>query len=103
MRTIVRGNEIEFIGTFRNPSNPNTQPLEAAIRITFPIEGGRGEAEGAMVKGSDGLWRWTWDSTVAIGGRVDYWGRCWGNLVAADDGSFILQANSANQGGLPPD
>lgn len=96
MKMIVRGNEVEFIATFTPPVGSTAEPTSAKIRINFVSYDTRTEREAALSKMANGSWVWVWDSRESTGGRVYYWARCEGGLVAADEGSFMLSANAAN-------
>lgn len=96
MQTIVRGNDIEFVATFSPPAGSAAQPTSAKIRINYVAGDVRAEREVALSKMPNGSWVWVWDSRESTGGRVYYWARCEGGLVAAEEGSFMLAANAAN-------
>ena len=75
------------------------QPSSAVCVVKFcTLTGGTNETTINLTLGADGVtWSGTWDSSLAGSGRVDWVVYSEGGVVSAAQGSFVIQANSANR------
>lgn len=96
---VVRGSEVEFEAVFSSTASPNAQADSATLRINFPISTiKRMSVELDLVKSQDNKWRAVWDTSDALrGGVVDWSVQSQGGIVAASEGTFLLEANRANR------
>jgi hypothetical protein len=97
LQTFVRGNLVVCSYTFTpTDSGSSATPSSASLLLSFlDTTGARATATVALSL-TAGVWTGQWDSSACCGGRVDYWVRCAGDLVAADEGSFTVATNSAS-------
>lgn len=97
MQHFDRGDTLEFVVDFTAEDGSPTEPTAAQIAITYPMGSTRERTVYSLVKGGDNLWRYTWDSSVALAaGRVNYSIKATGALRDVEDGSFLLDTNDAN-------
>lgn len=97
MKAFTRGSLIEFASTFSTIDGSGIQPLTAEVLLSYPANGLAATAVLPLVQDTVvNIWRVRWDSSVCDGGTVDYVVRCHGNIVAAEQGTIQLRANSAN-------
>ena len=100
----IRGNLIEIVSSFKASDGSNTEPTTATATISYTDTAGDAQTdEITMVKLANGNWRAIWDSSGAAPCTVDWCAEAAGALVAVDQGTFKLVANSANVGDPPPD
>lgn len=96
MQQFTRGEQLEFTVAFTAEDNSGTQPTTAQLAITYTSGGSRQRQVYSLVKGDDGKWRYTWNSTASAAGYVNYSIKALGDLRDVEDGSFVLTANDAN-------
>lgn len=94
-----RGNYVVWEYTFSDPENPGAVSTAAEVRIEFPQTKAKKSSVIKTMSVSGGVWRAEWDSREAAeGGVVYWWVHSTAGIIAADEGSFDLEANPANRG-----
>ena len=97
MITVTRGADIAFSSTFKNSLNAIFSPPSASVRLSYSINGVPSTDTIAMEYSStDGKWRASWSTKFADPGQIDWFISTGGVVDSADQGSFLLVANSAN-------
>lgn len=97
MVAFIRKNALLISGTFTAADGSGDVPTNAEVVIVYPTLAGRQTATIEMsLDTTTNIWSASWDSSVAIAGRVDWMAHCWGGVTAAAEGSFDLRANLAN-------
>lgn len=96
MQKFIRGNDIVCSGKFI-PASGTTQPATAVAKLSYKtLAGTPATSSVTLTKDANNIWSGVWDSTAAGDGYVDWVIQCNGGLHAASQGTFYLQANSAN-------
>lgn len=104
MASFVRKNLLVIKAFFNAPEGWSSdtippQPSSAVAVVRYcTLQGSTNETSINLTLGGDGVtWSGTWDSSVAGPGRVDWVVYSSGGVEAASQGSFVIQANSANR------
>jgi hypothetical protein len=93
--TYVRGQAIDFIANFTDINGQPAIPSSATLAIVCFINGVKTTITAALASSTNG-WEYTWDSTPADPGVIEWFARTNGPPYSAVQDQFILQANSAN-------
>jgi hypothetical protein len=94
-----RGNYVVWEYQFSDPENPGASSSAAEVRIEFPQTKAKKSFVIKPMSFTGGFWRAEWDSREASEGGVVYWRvQSTAGIIAADEGSFELEANPANRG-----
>jgi hypothetical protein len=98
MAVYVRKNSLIFTAVFSAADGTATQPTNVYARLRFKnTSGATTEVSIPLTYGSTGNnWTGSWDSSAAAQGNVDWVVYGNGSLEAAQQGSFQISANSAN-------
>jgi hypothetical protein len=98
MPAFVRKNLLVATAAFTAADGSSTQPSSADMVVKYNDISGvsRLTTVGLTFNSSTNTWVGTWDSSAAQGGAVEWMVYGVGSLQAAVQGSFLLQANSAN-------
>jgi hypothetical protein len=94
-----RGATIYFSARFKDESGDPMSPSSALVNLYYRADDDASYEWELLTLEDDGVgvWRVTWDSSVARPGSV-YWSSLAtdGTIKIAKDGSFVLAANQAN-------
>ena len=95
---IVRKNELACVATFTPTDGSSASPSTARATLVYTNTGGTTQTDiVTMALQTDGVtWRGLWDSAQAAPGVVQWMIECGGGLKAAAQGSFYVDANTAN-------
>ena len=97
MITVTRGADVSFSSTFKNSLDVPFQPPSATIKIAYAVNGTpRTDVVSMSYSATDGRWRASWASKIADAGQVDWFIDTGGVIDSADQGSFLIVANTAN-------
>jgi hypothetical protein len=93
--------EDEANETSEDTEPTSTQPTSVTCQLSYTdVHGNAALDSVGMSIDANSIWSGTWDSTPAGPGRVEWVVFSRGNgVVASTEGSFQLEANSANLGG----
>jgi hypothetical protein len=96
VKTIDRGNEIEFTVQFLNRENLPAVPSSATVTVNYKnAVGERADAIISLTPQAGDVWYGVWDSQVAQPART-YWTVRSFTPDSAEDGFFLLAGNLAN-------
>jgi hypothetical protein len=95
MFEFTKGALIECIATFTSVDVPSAVPDSAGWTIAFHKKGVLTRKTIPLTLTS-GKWLGNWDSSEADGGKVDYFIKSLGGVVAAKEGTIVLESNKAN-------
>jgi len=96
VKTIDRGNEVEFTVQFLNRESLPVTPVSATVTINYvDSTGGRADEIVNLTPQPGDVWSGIWDSQVAQPART-YWTVRSENPDSAEDGFFLLAGNLAN-------
>jgi hypothetical protein len=92
-----RGSTIHFAATFTGADGQPATPTSAKVTLKFkPVAGGPGSVSLDLAN-SSGVWKASWDSSVAKPGLVAWSVRATdGSEIIVGDDVFTLSANAAN-------
>lgn len=97
MITVVRGADVAFSTTFKNSLNVPFDPPSATIKIAYAVNGTPTIDTVTMnYYPADGKWRATWSTKGSDPGQIDWFIDSGGEIDSADQGSFLVVANTAN-------
>jgi hypothetical protein len=93
---VTRKNEVIFSGVFVAADGSGAQPTNAEAVVAYKSLSGDERTATITLTNTAGTWTGVWDTSDAEPGNVDYTVRCWGGVVAAQDGKITLKANRSN-------
>lgn len=98
MARFVRRNELLFSGVFTLPDG--TVGVPTAVNLVLAYTNNLGQATKVTIAMSValGVWSCVWDTSDCRDGNVDWLVYSTGALIAADQGSLDIYANTANVG-----
>lgn len=97
MITVTRGADVAFTTSFKNSLEQPFEPPSANVRLSYSVNGVLTTATVAMsISPIDNQWRATWPTKGADAGQVDWFIDTGGVVDSAEQGSFLIVANTAN-------
>ena len=98
MTTFIRKNIVVCTVTFTAVNGSPTQPSAATLVLTYKNQIGAmlTTSLSMMYNNTAGAWVAEWDSSAAGRGTVFWMAYGYGQLQAATEGQFDIEANSAN-------
>lgn len=97
MITVTRGADVAFSTSFTNSLGQPFEPPSATVILSYSRNGIPAMATSDMsYNATDGKWRASWSTRIADPGQVDWFIDTGGLVDAADQGSFLIVANTAN-------
>jgi hypothetical protein len=98
MARFIRKNELVFTGTFTLADGTLGVPTAAYLVLSYTNNLGQPTKTTIGMTSTLGVWSAVWDTSDCRDGNVDWLVYSTGSLIAADEGSFDIYANSANVG-----
>lgn len=98
MPRFVRKNELLFSGAFTLLDGSVGVPTAVNLVLAYTNTLGRHVQTTIAMSATLGIWTALWDTSDCKDGNVDWLVYSTGSLIAADEGSFEIYANTANTG-----
>lgn len=97
MITVTRGADVAFTTSFKNSLEQDFEPPSASVRLSYSVNGVPASATVELsFSPIDSKWRANWATKGADAGQVDWFIETGGIVDSADQGSFLIVANTAN-------
>lgn len=97
MITVTRGADVAFTTSFKNSLEQDFEPPSATVRIAYTVDGvPTTDTVSLSLSPIDKKWRASWPTKGADAGQVDWFIDTGGVVDSADQGAFLIVANTAN-------
>ena len=98
VKTVIRGNSIQFTATFRDANNDIVTPSVPTLTLHYKSNNAYINSTANMVSGASNTWSATWDSSNADVGIVQWHITGGSGVSIAEDGEFRIMGNDSNPG-----
>ena len=96
MTTLVRGQTAYVTVVFTDKDGATVSPASASLYVSYCVSGVATTSSAISMSSETDGWVGSWDTSVADPGIIYWWAQSSDSPKSATEGSFILEANSAN-------